>query len=635
MERYRKLFLDESLKHLQALEEQALRPDPLDRAALDDVFREVHSLKGMAASMGFSAMAELSHRLEDLLDGWRRNPADVPDGAKDLCLRVGDRLGEMRDEVARGGRGDLDWADLEQALAAAETKPEAPSGLRVRVLLAPDCGSPAARAYLILLRFRELDPRVHSEPTEQEILRGIAVSHVDLVLQGAGPEAVEEVYATLTEVAGLEFPGEGIELDLAGEVPAESAPPDVPETPEAEVPEPSSATLVTATEETRVRLPETVQVQVALLDEFVDLLGEMTISRGHLEATARTLGSELLKEEINRLGNLVRSFHEQVMGLRMLPFALVTGTLKRFVREQAAKLGKDVELSVAGEEIGMDKSILLHVSDPLLHLLRNALDHGLEAPEERRQKGKPQRGVIRVAVERARNRVEISVSDDGRGIDVEAVRRKGVEAGVFREEESRRLPNQEILACLFRPGFSTRSTVSELSGRGVGLDVVKTKVEALGGAIEVASTPGSGTRFRLSLPLSVAIVPVLLVTVGESVLALPTANVVRTVEAQPRDVRRKEGAHVLLTEHGQVPILSLAQVLRLQGRRRFDRVPLVVAQTGSGAVALAVDSFLKEEDLFIKPLRGPLRALPGLSGYSVLGDGRLVFLLDPATLLTS
>jgi len=502
-------------------------------------------------------------------------------------------------------------------------------------VLASDCGSPAARAYLILLRFRELDPEVHSEPSEDEILRGIAVSHVDLVLRGASREAVEELYTGLTEVAGLEFPGEGIELDVSEGPQLRPAAPLAVEPPPGEAPAPEPATLVAAAEEARVRLPETVQIQVALLDEFVDLLGEMTISRGHLEAAARTLGSELLKEEINRLGNLVRSFHEKVMGLRMLPFSLVTGALKRFVREQGAKLGKDVELAITGEEIGMDKSILLQVSDPLLHLLRNALDHGLEAPDERRQKGKPPRGVIRVAAARARNRVEISVSDDGQGIDVEAVRRKGVEMEFFGEEESRRLPNREILFCLFRPGFSTRATVSELSGRGVGLDVVKTKVDALGGALEVTSTPGSGTQFRLSLPLSVAIIPVLLVSVGENVLALPTANVVRTVEAQTRDVRRKEGAHVLLTEHGQVPILSLAQVLRLQGRKRFDRVPLVLAQTGSGVVALAVDSFLKEEDLFIKPLRGPLRALPGLSGYTVLGDGRLVFLLDPPTLLTT
>lgn len=283
----------------------------------------------------------------------------------------------------------------------------------------------------------------------------------------------------------------------------------------------------------------------------------------------------------------------------------------------------------------MDKSILLQVSDPLVHLLRNALDHGLEPPEERVQKGKPARGTIEVRAARARNRVEITVADDGRGIDVEAVRQAAVAAGLHREPESRRLGNAEVLACLFRPGFTTRNEVSEWSGRGVGLDVVKSKVEGLGGTIEVTSSVGSGTRFRLSLPLSVAIVPVLMVTVGDSVLALPTANVVRTVEAQPRDIRKKEGVHVLLTEQGQVPILSLARVLRLDGRQRFDRVPLVLAQTGAGVTALAVDGFVREEDLFIKPLRGPFRALRGLSGYSVLGDGRLVFLLDPPTLFTA
>jgi two-component system chemotaxis sensor kinase CheA len=634
MERYRTLFLDESLKHLQAVEERMLSPEPFDRPALDAVFREMHSLKGMAASMGYAAMAALSHRLEDLLDGRRKAGADLPEAVRDLCLRVCDRLGEMRDDVAAGGSAELDWSDLArrvEEVEAAEGEPggAGEDGLRVRVLLAPDCGSPAARAYLVLLRFREEDPAVTSRPTEAEILGGVPVSHLDLTLHGLGRDEVEAVYAEFTEVAGLEFPGEGIELGPE----ADDLLAPAPDRPEEAEEEPADGVPQAPREEARVRLPETVQVPVALLDVFVDVLGEMTISRGHLEATARTLGSELLKEEVNHLGGLVRSFHERVMGLRMLPFSLISGTLKRLVREHAAQLGKEVDLALSGEEIGMDKSILLQLSDPLVHLLRNALDHGLETPEERRQKGKPPRGRIRVAVARARNRVEVTVADDGRGIDVEAVRRQAVERGIFREEESRRLSNTEIFSCLFRPGFSTRTSVTELSGRGVGLDVVKTKADALGGALVLTSTPGAGTEVRLSLPLSVAIVPVLLVGVGASALALPTASVVRTVEAQPRDVRKKDGRHVLLTEEGQVPILSLARVLRLKGRRRFDRVPLVLAQTGSGVVALAVDRFLREEDLFIKPLRGPLRALQGLSGYSVLGDGRLVFLLDPPTLL--
>ncbi len=628
MERYRQLFLDESAKHLQAVEERLLGRGPLGRRDVDEIFRQIHSLKGMAASMEYGPMAQLAHRMEDLLDRWRQAGGTAPDSAKDLCLRVCDRLAEMRDKVAAGSDAEVDWSDLAELLGSVERRRE-PEGFRARVLIAPDCGSPSARAYLVLLRFRELDPDVVSEPAEADILRGLPVSQLELTLHGVGRVDVELLYETLTEVAGLEFPGEGIELDLAEE-PPELPPASIPEpSPEAEPEEPEEE----PGEGEQVRLPETVQVPVALLDEFVDLLGEMTICRGNLETTARSLESELLKEEINRLGNHVRAFHERVMGLRMLPFSLVTGALRRVVREQSSRLGKEVQLQIHGEEIGMDKSILLHIADPLVHLLRNALDHGLESPEERRQRGKPPKGVIRLGAARARNRVEITVADDGRGIDVEAVRRKAVETGLFRDEDSRRMANAEIFACLFRPGFSTRTAVSELSGRGVGLDVAKTRVEALGGTIELSSTPGTGAEFRVSLPLSVAIVPVLLVGVGESVLGLPTSAVVRTVEAQARDVRKKEGAHVLLTEQGQVPMLSLARVLRLQGRKRFERVPLVLTQTGAGVVALAVDQFLKEEDLFIKPLRGPLKALRGLSGYSVLGDGRLVFLLDPPTLL--
>jgi two-component system chemotaxis sensor kinase CheA len=623
MERYRKLFLEEGHKHLQAVEDCLLESGEIGRAQVDALFREIHSLKGMAASMGYDPMAALAHRLEDRLDQWRHQGAEFTREQRSLCLQVCDRLEEMRFAVAEGGDGALDWDDLEPLLGPPAGRPAGgnpvdggpapdPGGLQVRIDLDPECGSLAARCYLILLRFKELCPEVASVPPEAEILQGVGRDTITLSLPGISREDVEAVYASLTEVSRLQFP-------------------EAPERPAADPsggePPPSAG------DEPRVKLPAAVQAPIELLDEFVDLLGEMTISRSHLEELAQGLGSEILKDEVDGLGKLVRSFHTRVMGLRMLPFSLITGSLKRLVREQSARLDKEVELRLTGEEIGMDKSILLQVSDPLLHLLRNSLDHGLESAEERQRRGKPVRGVIAIAAARARNRVELTLTDDGRGIDAEAVRRKAVELGLYRDEESRTLSPSEILGCLFRPGFSTRDTVSELSGRGVGLDVVKSKLDSLGGGIEVTSTYGEGSQFRLSLPLSVAIVPVLLVEVGDSVLALPTSIVAQTVEAHPRDVRKhQEGEHVLLTEKGQVPIVSLARVLKLGGRQKFDRLPLVLIHHRGGMAALAVDRFVTEEDLFIKPLKGPLRALRGISGYSVLGDGRLVFLLDPPTL---
>ncbi|NTU60190.1 MAG: hypothetical protein HGA98_03920, partial [Deltaproteobacteria bacterium] len=279
-----------------------------------------------------------------------------------------------------------------------------------------------------------------------------------------------------------------------------------------------------------------------------------------------------------------------------------------------------------------DKSILLQLSDPLAHLLRNCLDHGIERPYERRSAGKPPAGVVELRAARAKNQVEITMEDDGRGIDPEAVRRGAVARGLLGEEESLRLGAPELFACLFRPGFSTRDEVTEVSGRGVGLDVVKSRVEALGGVVEVSSRPGSGTRFRLAVPLSVAIVPVLTVGVGESVVALPVASIDATLEAHPRDVRETEAGPVLATARGEFPFFRLAEVLKLEGRGDPERLPFVLLRGPSGTSALAVDRFLREEDLFIKPLKGPLSRLPRLAGYSVMGDGTLVFLLDPATL---
>ena len=629
MHRYRDLFLDESRKHIETAEALLLAEASPGPAAADAVFREIHSLKGMAGSMGYSSMAELAHRLEDLLGRWRATREALGSREVDLSLRTCDRLRDLREEVAGGGTDTADWSDLAADFAAlGASASSVRGGLRARITFSPDCASPAARAYLILRRFKELDPELTSVPTEDEILLGRGVRELELRLNGPNRSDVEAVFDTLTEVESLSFgdPQEAPELRS----PAVDVAPPLPIKVEFEGetdPDPEM--------DPRVRMPESVQTPVRVLDEFVDLVGEMTISRSHLEDAARAAGSELLRDEVNRLGGLIRSLHERVMALRMLPFSLVTGGLKRLVRDLASRLGKEVEIRVAGEDIGMDKSILLQISDPLVHLLRNALDHGLESPEERQRMGKPPRGLIELRAERAKTRVEVTMTDDGRGIDVEAVRRKAVEVGIYSEEESRSLPSRDVLACLFRPGFSTRDAVSDLSGRGVGLDVVRTKVVALGGSIELASAPGAGAEFRLSLPLSVAIVPVLMVAVGASNLALPVTSVVRTVEALPRDVRKKDGEHVLLTEHGQVPILSLARIIRSEGKRRFDRMPLVLLQTPGGITALAVDRFIREEDLFIKPVKGPLHDLPGLSGYSVLGDGSLVFLLDPTTLLGS
>ncbi|MBI5446282.1 MAG: chemotaxis protein CheA [Deltaproteobacteria bacterium] len=622
MDRYLRLFLEESAKHLAKAEEilAADAPGPGERDAL---FREIHSLKGMAASMGYGDMAELAHTLADVFDAWRPAGRADPAGIQ-TALRACDRLSEMREDIAAGGEGKVPWSDLSLAPNRPSESGAEPDAERlvVRFLIDPGCLAPAARAYLILTRFRELGVLLSSLPSEEELLGGHCGCELLLTLEGVARADVEALCDTLTELKGIEFPGQeaastALSLELVG--PATGT--------EVEPVQPAAAAA-----ESEVRLPETVPVPVAVLDEFVGLLGELTIARSRLDETVRPFGSEIVSEELGRMARVVRSFQERVMALRTLPFGLVAATLKRAVRSASAALGKEVELKLVGEGIGLDKTVLLQIADPLLHLVRNSVDHGVESPEERRRKGKPSRGTVEIRATRTRNSVEVVVADDGKGIDREAVRKKAVASGFFTEEESRLLPHCEVLACLFRPGFSTREAVTELSGRGVGLDVVKSHIEGIGGTAELRSTPGAGTEIRLLLPLSVAIVPVLTVAVGKSTLAFPVGSVVRTAEATPKEIEARNGSHVFLAPEGELPVLRVAKLLRLAGAKRFRRLPLVLLQTAGGLVAAAVDRFLREEELFIKPLKGPLRRLKGVTGYSILGDGRLVFLLDPANL---
>ena len=626
MSRYLGLFVAEASEHLEALGKDLVALEGAPAAeTVDSLFRHAHSVKGMAASMGLEPIAQLAHRMEDLIDAARRSPGILGGERVDLLLAATDTMLTM----VRGtgeGRVPSPEPELLGKLGAAVTSltGAAPSPTRVapvnplaaspplgagrfevRFRVLPSAQSPGPRAFLVHRKLSSLGVVSSLRPSLEDLRAGaIPEGRVALVLETAGGlEAVREALGVVPEV-------ELISIEPA-------APP-----PPVEVPPP----VVVPTEPAR-----TVRVRTELLDDFLEMAGELLLATARLRDIGRRLPEvqrPALEEGVDRLHALVKDLHGKVMGARMTALAVITDQLPRAARDLARRRGKDVEVTISGAEIELDRAILDAIAEPLLHLLRNAIDHGIEEPDGRAAAGKPARGRLKLAVRRTRERVVLELEDDGRGMDPEKLRAAAVARGRISAEAAARLTLREtlLLACL--PGVSTAGDVNDVSGRGVGMDAVKRSVESLGGSLELDSQPGRGTRVTLRLPLTVAVVQLLLVRAGGEVLGLPITKVLGAVEIPASAVQKSAATDVVGYGEQLVPAHDLARLLHLPPEEARAVRPWVVMEGEDGNVALGVDALLGQEEAVLKALSRPLDRVAGLSGVTILGNGRPVFILD-------
>jgi two-component system chemotaxis sensor kinase CheA len=378
---------------------------------------------------------------------------------------------------------------------------------------------------------------------------------------------------------------------------------------------------------------KSVRVRTETLDRLVNITGELITTRHRLTAHARHSAGQELEEPLHQLSTLLRELRDEVFKARMLPFSFAAEHFPRLVRDLARKQGKVVSLQIEGREIELDRGILEEISEALVHILRNAVDHGLECPDARVAAGKPGSGVISLTVVRDRDHVDISVADDGRGMDPDQLRLTAVEKGMLTAAQARKLSRQEALMLACAPGLSTSAEVTDISGRGVGMDAVKAVVHLLGGTLAIESAIGRGTRFTLRLPLTVSIIHALLVECGVLTLAFPANAVTRTIELRRSDVLKEAGRTFFVLDGRRIPLKSLNRLLhqpppRLAG----SKIQVVVSETGGVAVGLATDRFLGHEEIFVKPVGIPLSRMKGISGGTVTGDGRIVFIMDAGSL---
>jgi two-component system chemotaxis sensor kinase CheA len=639
MSRYLGLFVSEATEHLERLGQalvglERLPPGQLPEA-VDGLFRHAHSLKGMAASMGYEPATQLAHAAEDLLDALRAQPSRVGREVVDLLLAAADAL-SAQVRCAEAGqvlpRADVLVKRLHEARAAlaagaAVAAPDAPPALppryEVKVRVAAGCRVPGVRAFVLYRKLSQAGNVFALSPPLDELKAGrIPGNLVSLELEAAlgepqlsglllsipdiEPVSVRRLAPAFAALAAAEQPA-----------PAEPAP-----------------RVVGAPEVAR-----TVRVRTELLDDLLDLAGELLITTAQVRELGRQLPDEHrgpLEEGVDALHALVKGLHDRVVGARMTPIQVITDRLPRVARDVGRRKGMEVELLLSGTETELDRVILDELADPLLHLLRNCIDHGLEAPEGRAAAGKPAAGQVRLEVRRERDRVVVEMADDGRGMDAVRLRAAAVERGLLTAAQAEALPDREAWMLSCAPGLSTAESVSDISGRGVGMDAVKRSVEGVGGTLEIASEPGKGTRFTLRLPLTVAVVNLLLAEVGDEVVGLPLSQVREALDAAHLPISVQRGQRYLPRGEALVPLYPLAHLLGLPpSDRPAGTGALLLAEAAAGGVGLEVDRLLGHQEVVLKALSRPLDAVAGLSGVTILGSGRPVFILDVPRLLAA
>ena len=631
LSQYAELFLAESREHLSACNQLLLEWErhPAGLTPVSGLFRAVHTVKGMAATMGYARVTDLAHRMENLLDVQRRGSHPATDELLQLLFRARDALERAVELSVVGRERELDVAaivaDLEQAAARmaparpgerpvpspepTEPEPEA-AGRLVQVTLRPEAPLKGGRAVLVLKRAQALGA-VHAVTPpvtafEADEFDGRFSFRLDAT---AAAEQIEAALKAAGDVAHVTVGG----AEAGGPAPEPGA-------------TPGDAGAVGGGPSRHIR------VDLRRLDGLMDLIGELITVRGRLNQLAAERRDPAIDDVAIQVSRLSADLQAEILQARMTPVWQVFDRFPRLVRDVARELGKQVAFRVEGKEIELDRAILDELGDPLMHLLRNAVDHGIEPPAERRRRGKPPEGEVVLTAQRERASVTITVADDGRGVDRRKILERAQREGVV-DTHADALTDEQLLRVLARPGFSTAEAVTSVSGRGVGIDVAMTRIRALGGTIEIRSELGKGTTFVLRLPVTLAIVRAIMASVGPERYALPLTYVAETVEFGAVTTTMVEGREAIVLRDHVVPLVHLRRLLGVTSDRAPARAPIIVLELGDRRAGVVVDGMLGQQEIVVKGFDAPQGTLPVFSGATIMGDGVPALILDAAGLV--
>jgi len=638
---YLGMFLAESREHLQTLNLAVIRIEeaPDDGDTIDEIFRIAHSLKGMSGTMGFARMAALTHTMEDVFETLRGRTGALERRVIDVLLECLDALEGAVEAIERDGDEQLDPTALIAKLselvgAAPPAAAEAPAGeaaetpeavaaysadvplLHVSVKLADDVMMPAVRAFMTLAAVADHGETIWSSPTPDEV-DAFSGSAVDAwVATDHDAETIEAAVRAVPDVAEV-----AVSVQAGSAAPAEVE--DEPEA-AAEAAEPVPAAQVQAPQARKTSA--TVRVDALRLDQLMHFMGELVVHRTRVESLAAGSSVEGLAEAVGDLTRSSQALQALVMQVRMIEVDAVFMRFPRLVRDLSAKMGKQVDLILTGRDTELDRTVVDALGDPLVHLVRNSLDHALEPPAERKAAGKPATGVLELSARQAGGNVIITVRDDGRGIDPDRVARKAVERGLIAPDDAPSVDMPRAIELLFAAGFSTAEQTSDISGRGVGMDAVRSTLRGLGGNVVMTSEPGVGTTVQVRLPLTLAIMPALLVESQTVPFAIPLERVERTVNLAEQTVRSVTGQRMLVLSDGVLPLIDLAEALGYEPAPEAAFV--VIARGAEQRMALVVERLVGQHELVTRPLPAEAGSQSCLSGGAVLSDGTISLIVD-------
>ena len=688
---YMDMFLDESHEHLQSLNDGllGLEDNAEDLSILNEIFRNAHTLKGMSATMGYNKIAELTHEMEDVLDALRKEQLAVTGDIIDTLFKCIDSLEQMINNVANGDPEDLiDVSDLvaklsgilrgEKAVAPKETsapaedKPAetlaAPAelsdtekniiteaektgmhGIYLKVTLAESCLLKSARSYMVMNALEEIGEVIRTIPPAEDLEQEAFERSFEVILiTGSEEEQIRETVTSISEIetaetqiikfgaASAQTPAPAPAVEKKSDsTSAATAPAPAPKSsaPANKPAAPAQQGAAQAAAQKKSHAGQSVRVDIEKLDTLMNLMGELVINKVRLEQIGQTHRLSELTETLEQMDRVTTDLQNIVMKVRMVPVSQVFNRFPRMVRDVTKELNKEINLTIEGEDTELDRTVIDEIGDPIMHLLRNSLDHGIEMPDEREAKGKPRIGEVGLIARHEGNNVVIMVTDDGKGIDADIIRRKAVEKGLFSQEEVDAMPDADAVRIVFLPGFSTAEKISDISGRGVGMDVVKSKIESLSGQVDVETRVNEGSIFKIKLPLTLAIIQAMLVQVQNEIYAIPLASIDSTLSIQPSDISTVQNNEVIVLRGEIIPIIRMEESLMVPHVKDTKELFVVVVHAGDSKAGMVVDKLIGQQEIVIKTLGNLFMGLKMFSGATVLGDGKVALILDVATML--
>ncbi|MBQ8519014.1 MAG: chemotaxis protein CheA [Agathobacter sp.] len=674
-----------------------LEKEPDNKDTINEVFRAAHSLKGMAGTMGFKRMQHLTHDMENVFQEVRSDKISVDSAMIDLLFKCLDALDqylenvkgsadegtednemiikELNDFIAKANGVDVASAPVAAAPVAAPVEKAAESANEVKIQLSDadkdeiaaakeegkhvyaitvyvnqECLLKAARAFLVFRAVEGFGQIFANHPSSQDIED--EKFELDFSFCVASNESLEAIIAAakdvseIDDVVGKELTDKEAEVKVetpapaatpvAAPVQADSAPAPVVKAP---TPAPAAAPAQNQKKQTPAKSAtnRTIRVDIEKLDNLMNQVSELLIAKNSLVSVSSSEngigGNQVFRENVESLERITTNLHESVMKVRMVPIESVVNKFPRMIRDLARSLNKKMELYMTGEDTELDRTVVDQIGDPLQHLLRNSADHGLESAEVRKERGKPETGTIFLNAYQEGNNVIIQVGDDGNGIDVEAVKAKAVERGVITQDQADVMTQKEAVNLLFMPSFSMAKQITDISGRGVGLDVVKSNIEALGGDVEVKTKLGEGSTFTVRLPLTLAIIQALLVKVREELYAIALGSITSIEDIPVKDIKYVEAKEVIHLRDTVIPLVRLDRVLDVEPKDDPENLTVVIVRKGDQQAGLVVDDLIGQQEIVIKSLGKYMTGNKLISGATILGDGEVALIIDANTLM--